>query len=110
MLGLANIRTQMNVGDTTTLVGKSGIMLYPTKRLLSGMQWHCAMIDDGEDHTTHSYDSVVAISEQDMEKFSGQRMFLGYYPQAEVLLGTKGLVNQMGFKRRSRNSHFHRPG
>lgn len=96
MLGLADIRTQINVGDKTMLLGRKGIMLYPTERLSAGMQWHCAMIDDENDHTTQSYDSLVAITKLDMENFPSQRMFLGYYPQAEVLLGTRRLVNSNG--------------
>ncbi|OAQ58110.2 hypothetical protein VFPPC_11318 [Pochonia chlamydosporia 170] len=98
MLGLADIRTQINAGDKTILLGGSGIILYPTKRLSGGMQWHCALVDDEDDHTTQRYDSAVAIIEQNMEEFPSQRMFLGYYPQAEVLLGTRELVDSNGLQ------------
>lgn len=92
MLALADIRSQVDTGENTILVGGSGKMLLPTTRLLDGMQWHCVLMDDENDDASQTYDSIVALTEEDMEQFQNQRMFLGYYQHAQVLLGTRELV------------------
>lgn len=92
MVGLADIRTQIDVGGGATILGGPGIALYPTKTLKNGVQWHCAGVDD-DDYVAGSNKSMAVLEDYDLNDLSGRRTFLGYYSEAEVLLGTMELVN-----------------
>ncbi|KAK2591056.1 hypothetical protein QQS21_011252 [Conoideocrella luteorostrata] len=84
MTSLAGIRTQMDVGEAANLLLGPGIVLYPTKVWEKGVQWHLAGVDE--------YDYTTDLKKYDLHKFSKKRTFLGYFTEAEVLLGTEDLV------------------
>lgn len=91
MVGLADIRTQIDIGEGAALLGGPGIVLYPTKVLRDSIQWHCAKVDD-DDYAKHDSGSTTVLANQDFEELSSRRTFLGHYSLAEVYLGTKDLV------------------
>lgn len=97
MVALADIRTQIDVGQGITLLGGAGVVLYPTKILNGAIQWHCARVDD-DDYVKHGSDPAAIVKNHDINNFSGHKTFLGYYPQAEVLLGTRELVESIGLQ------------
>jgi hypothetical protein len=97
MAGLADIRTKIDIGGGAALLGGSGILLYPSKALEDGTQWHCVEVNDDDDYAKYPSSSSPVLESVDFKKLSSpsHRTFLGYYPQAKVHLGTRELVESM---------------
>lgn len=99
MVGLADIRTQIEVDEGATLLGGgTGVVLYPSEILNCGTQWHCASVDDVADLVQRGSGPAAILTGYDINKLSNRRTFLGYYNQAEVLLGTRELVESIAMR------------
>ena len=93
MVGLADIRTKIDFAKDAVLLGGPRIILYPTKVLRDGIQWHCAKAD--ADLAELDSSSTTYLSKPDFKELSSRRTFLGHYRLAEVHLGTEELVKDM---------------
>ena len=91
MTGLANITAavQRDVGGAL-LIGDS-LRLYAYDETEDEVQWHCTLVK-GKDFTERLPESTKSLDLTDFRRLSSLRTFLGYYPKAEVLLGTEHLL------------------
>uniref|UniRef100_A0A093UL03 Ankyrin-3 n=1 Tax=Talaromyces marneffei PM1 TaxID=1077442 RepID=A0A093UL03_TALMA len=91
LLRFADISVSMEYDNGTILVGESAI-LFPSRKLSDGIQWHIANATSAQEAVQVIAQSPDWIRTQDIGHLAELRAYLGYYSQARVLLGTRELV------------------
>ena len=91
MAGLSSVHAAVQRDDGRTILVGQSLILYPSGSLEDAVQWHCTELGD-EDFARTLPNSARLLDFVDLKELSSSRTFLGYYQNAEVLLGTKRLL------------------
>ncbi|KUL83211.1 hypothetical protein ZTR_10023 [Talaromyces verruculosus] len=91
LLRFADISVSMEYDGGTILVGESTI-LFPSRKLEDGIQWHVTDATSAQDAVQVINRSPDWIRNDDIGQLAEHRAYLGYCSHAQVLLGTRELI------------------
>jgi ankyrin repeat protein len=91
LLRFADISVSMEYDGGTLLVGASTI-LFPSRILEDGVQWHVTDATSAQDAVEVINRSPDWIRTDDIGQLAEHRAYLGYCSHAQVLLGTRELI------------------
>lgn len=91
LLRFADISVCMEYGGGTLLVGES-IILFPSRKLEDGIQWHLADATSAQEAIQVIDQSSDWIRTDNIGQLAELRAYLGYCSHALVLLGTRDLL------------------
>jgi hypothetical protein len=91
MAGLSSVHTAVQRDGGGTILAGHSLMLHLSDNLEDGVQWHCTELGDKDSAQTLPK-AASSLDFVDLNKLSSCRTFLGYYQNAEVLLGTERLL------------------